>query len=478
MVNIMMLPHYTPQTWVDNETILDAAKMQHIEAGITAQDTKIDILKSNDEDRSDEIRELELDRDQLKADLTKVTELYGNIPVVEDADTSDIRAGFTNITVGSVVKIAGSSSKTKAIFDAWRVYAGLDYTIKVTNGSNPYSYTRNIILTDSSHVIDKYISYENTSISGDVATINFTAEKDGLITINVDSDYVSATMTHNISRITAIDNKARDLARVHYDINNTGDINDFYDSMVYAFETGNLDVYIHGGEYVLDNNFCELMITKTHPYQRGFPIGNNCRYYFDSDVHIVCDYTGSNSLISSWFSVLDTTISISMTGPASCRGRASNFELHNLNLSAKNICYAIHDETNGDDTHGVYRHVYDGCNISYETSSSGNPLGKCIGSGVGTIGEILITNCVFNTINPAYEGQSTAPDVSWHGSGVNDRVHLTVTNNWFSHRAGADNSQGLIKYFFSNNSLNGIIPSTGSRTGWETVAFNNEQRTT
>lgn len=65
---------YIRQTWIDNQTTVTAAHMQHIEDGIIASDARIDALQHSDEDQADTIRELEVDRDQLKADLSELFE--------------------------------------------------------------------------------------------------------------------------------------------------------------------------------------------------------------------------------------------------------------------------------------------------------------------------------------------------------------------------------------------------------------------
>ena len=228
-------------------------------------------------------------------------------------------------------------------------------------------------------------------------------------TITEYADYGS----YYLKNVPAIEKTLSENIRKKIDIYSTGDINDFYNSMKAACDTGNMDVYIHRGSYVFTDAFIETLITKA---ERAVPIGNNNRYFFETGAKITAKYTTGNP--SSYWYVFAPVYDV-----------YGSYELHNLNLEAAKVCYGVHDEYAG--TRKSYRNVYDHCrivvdNTGYTSGDSG--VNKCIGGGLGGNAEIIIDGCYFDCVT------SPTQDVSYHGATgttKGDNANIIVKDSWF-----------------------------------------------
>lgn len=246
-------------------------------------------------------------------------------------------------------------------------------------------------------------------------------------------------------------------------IDNSEGINGFYNKMLIAFAKKNCDVHIGKGDYVYTNEF----VDSVRATKRGVPIGGNNRYFFETGANILCHYTGSNQTdVKGYFSPLDS------------QNVSSSYEIYNLNLKAKNVCYGLHDEANGEDV--FCRHVYKDCYIEIdntEIGDSGNTLSKAIGGGLGKHEEVIIENCVFKATNPLSERHE---DVSYHGANNSTftDASIIVANCWFEHTfrtsdLGNNVEAPYPRLIFVGNSLNTapVLPVT-----WSVKEWNNEIR--
>ena len=254
--------------------------------------------------------------------------------------------------------------------------------------------------------------------------------------------------------------------RTKIDIVSNGDITAFDAEMQRALSIGNCDVYIHRGTYEFTNAFVESLFART---SRCIPIGNGCRYFFETGAKITAKYTGA---VNNYWHAFGADPNV--------RG---SYELHNLNLDAANICYGIHDEYLGYRDH--YRNVYDHCRIIVDntgrtTSDTGD--NKCIGGGLGGNAEIIIDGCYFDSV--------TCPtqDVSYHGkSSINlgDNANIIVKDSWFKHTlalgdASIESSSEEKNVIFCGNSISSDIYFPGGSTDeekWTVTKWNNEIRT-
>lgn len=252
-------------------------------------------------------------------------------------------------------------------------------------------------------------------------------------------------------------------------INAADGIDSYYQKMLDAFTVGNCDVYIGKGNYTYTNALIEQIRAAN---KRGVPIGNGCRYYFETGAKLYCEYTGSNAAdVVGYFSPLDS------------QNVGGDYEIYNLDLVAKNVCYALHDEADGADA--FCKHVYKDCYLELDNTAlgaeGGNSISKALGGGLGQFEEVIIENCVFKATNPA-RTSSAQDDASYHsanGSPVTD-AKIVVTGCWFMNRFRTSDLTNVAtqapypRIIFTGNSsgVNVNIPST-----WTKYAWNNETRT-
>ena len=252
--------------------------------------------------------------------------------------------------------------------------------------------------------------------------------------------------------------KSYDIRKV-VEIKPTSNILDFYKSMVDAYIEGNCDVYVRSGNYLYTNEMIDFIRSEG---KRGVPIGNNCKYYFDSDAYIYCEYTGDNAQdVGSYFSPLDSW------------NTSGSWELHNLNLISKNTLYALHDECSGQPK--KYTHLFDNCSIILDnTNASFTAYNRAIGGGLGGNGEIIHRNCYYEATS------NNTIDVSYHGIETGDTSNLVFTNCYFAHTLGIDAPSGNSnkRLIFSGNSiLTDIVRNDiDFRESWNILSYANEIR--
>ena len=264
-------------------------------------------------------------------------------------------------------------------------------------------------------------------------------------------------------------NVIREYVRLPMHIYAEDGIGSFYAKMTEAYTSRNRDVYIHKGDYVYTNAIIEQIRSDG---RRGVPIGNGCRYFFETGANIYCEYTGSNAEdIYTLFSPLDS------------QNVASDYELHNLKIVAKNVLYAVHDEANGQDA--FCKHVYKDCYIELDNTDIGESstyLSKAIGGGLGKHEEIIIENCVFKAINPG-KTTNAQQDVSYHGANNStfSDVHIVLSGCYFItgvFRCGniaANTEAPYPRVVYTNNSANG---GESIDALWDKYVWNNINRLT
>lgn len=240
-------------------------------------------------------------------------------------------------------------------------------------------------------------------------------------------------------------------------------IDNFYAKMLEAYTTGNCDVYIGRGDYTYTNDLVDAIRAEG---KRGVPIGAGCRYYFETGAKLYCEYTGENAAdVKGFFSPLDS------------QNVGGDYEIYNLDLVAKNTCYALHDEANG--AEDFCRHTYKNCYIELDNTAlgdSGNTISKALGGGLGKHTEIIIEDCVFIATNPLGGGN----DASYHGANDSEYTDakIVVTNCWFNGNFRVSNLAENTKapyprMIYAGNSSHKAVnyPAT-----WDVRAWNNEVR--
>ena len=245
-------------------------------------------------------------------------------------------------------------------------------------------------------------------------------------------------------------------------------IDSYYQKMLNAFTTGNCDVYIGKGNYTYTNALIEQIRAAN---KRGVPIGNGCRYYFETGAKLYCEYTGDNAAdVVGFFSPLDS------------QNVGGDYEIYNLDLVAKNVCYALHDEANGADT--FCKHVYKDCYLELDNTAlgaeGGNSISKALGGGLGQFEEVIIENCVFKATNPA-KTSNAQDDASYHSANrrpVTD-AKIIVSGCWFQNRFRTSDLTSVTteapypRIIFTGNSSGASVNIAPT---WTKYAWNNETR--
>ena len=147
---------------------------------------------------------------------------------------------------------------------------------------------------------------------------------------------------------------------------------------------------------------------------------------------------------------------------------------------AKNVCYALHDEANGNEK--FCRHVYKNCKLTLdntELGENGNIISKALGGGLGKHEEVIIEDCVFSAINPMIT--SNQNDASYHGANNSNYtdVSMVVTNCWFDNMFRVSNIDDNVDTPFPRVIYSGNSSSIAFSypSNWNVKAWNNNIRT-
>lgn len=190
---------YVKTQWVNGDTIT-ADKLNHIEAGIEANETENSLLKSH---------------------LQDISEISGSGAETSVAvDFSDVRNGFATSTIGSNAAIAATSTKTKTIVKAVQVVAGRRYKFVIKNGSTvTISASRTLVFTNSSNVITEVLYYTNSPTGNESTTIYHTPSNSGYVWIGVDFTYASVAAYEVAFTYTALDAVSRSYEYKNFAVN-------------------------------------------------------------------------------------------------------------------------------------------------------------------------------------------------------------------------------------------------------------------
>lgn len=159
-----------------------------------------------------EVSQAEFDEavSDLKSELSDISEVNEFNEENVTVSASDVRNGYSNNLVGAQIAIAGTSTKTKTIVDAFSVVGGQSYKIEITNGATvTLATSRNVVFTDSNHTITEYVSYNNSTTANASTTIRYTPVSDGYVWIGVDFTYASVSVKRMVPELTAYDKQTR-----------------------------------------------------------------------------------------------------------------------------------------------------------------------------------------------------------------------------------------------------------------------------
>ena len=147
---------------------------------------------------------------------------------------------------------------------------------------------------------------------------------------------------------------------------------------------------------------------------RGIELKNNIHIIGRSGCMLKCHYTGGNNFVQSNFSLFNN-----------CNG-GSGYTIENVIFDTKKIRYVIHDERGADTT--PYKVRYSRCQMSQDNSESTWDRSRaCIGGGLGAHGDVVIEDCVFDTVVSAANKDSLA----YHNSESGEAQSTLVIKNCY-----------------------------------------------
>lgn len=248
-----------------------------------------------------------------------------------------------------------------------------------------------------------------------------------------------------------------------------------------AVKVKNAIVYIDDGVYDLIQELGADYFSTFQRYQKpaGIVLCNGVHLIFSSGAKVKCNYTGSNLAVAIDFSPFNASTYEN--------GAKGGFTIENMNLECSNVRYAIHDERLA--CSDSYRNQYINCNIKCDNRNNifeGWYGANCIGGGLGRYGEIIIKNCIFESL-AKIDGDN---GVSYHNSGAsNSKSRIVFDGNYVKGAYGTfvishyGTSEDITIAIVSNNSLgkNPVlrkeVPTDETQIlNCEMLAFNNNIR--
>ena len=239
-------------------------------------------------------------------------------------------------------------------------------------------------------------------------------------------------------------------------------------------------LYVDAGTYDLVEEFGEDYFANiTTESMPGILLKNRIHIIFSPNSYVTCHYTGSNTNVLTNFSPFNAG--------------QYGFTMENLNLSSSRVRYAVHDERNGKTEFCQSKYI--NCKMKHDNTD--NPSWSsysCIGGGLGSNHEVMIENCIFESVLAS--GETAHGVVYYHPSNDSNNhsfaAKLTLKDSYFVNGtlaldgARTDASIDTVVIFTNNsieyyagNASNGIF-FNGSQayqgTHYDIRAWNNDIR--
>ena len=201
---------------------------------------------------------------------------------------------------------------------------------------------------------------------------------------------------------------------------------------------------------------------------RGIELCNDIHIIGRSGCLLTCHYTGNNDYVQSDFSLFNN--------PAG----GSGYTIENVAFEVSKIRYVIHDERGGDGT--PYKVRYSRCRMSQDNSqSTWDHSRACIGGGLGLHGDVVVEDCIFDTVT----SQANMDSLAYHNSGAAGAQNSLVIKNCYCEGnstlqiASYGESTLQSKVLIANNSFGSAIEELhwdGSPGNFDIFYINNEIR--
>lgn len=214
------------------------------------------------------------------------------------------------------------------------------------------------------------------------------------------------------------------------------------DALSTAYRWGNTDVILLPGVYDIISEYGDTIANAGC----GPVVGNNTRLICSPNSFVKCNYNGGDPNVETLFSPINAGV--------------GDFEIDGLRIECSKVRYAIHDELSGRD--GRCKHIYRNCDITINNRGSSWLSPQCIGGGLGAETDILIENCLFESVrtdNPDY-----LEAVSYHNSYTNHgSSSIVISNSYFR-------GEGTAKFgYLGTSPSKTIIKVSGCKLGQEPV---------
>lgn len=145
---------------------------------------------------------------------------------------------------------------------------------------------------------------------------------------------------------------------------------------------------------------------------RGFELGNDIHIIGQSGHILKCYYTGNNDYVMENFSLFNN------------KQGSPGYTIENVRIDTKKIRYPIHDERGTDAVPYKVRYLH--CYITQDqTGSTWDSSCACIGGGLGQHGDIVVEDCIFDTVTTSENKDS----IAYHNSSsANAQSTLIIKN--------------------------------------------------
>lgn len=142
-------------------------------------------------------------------------------------------------------------------------------------------------------------------------------------------------------------------------------------------------VYVDRATYDLVEEYGEAFFANYTPNsEKGIELKNRVRVIFEQGAKVVCNYTGDNVNVHTYFSPFNAG--------------EYGFTLENAWVESTNTRYTMHDELSGASTPN--RNVYRGCTFIHDSSSTSWGPHQALGGGFGSWSDVVIEDCYMSAV--------------------------------------------------------------------------------
>lgn len=147
---------------------------------------------------------------------------------------------------------------------------------------------------------------------------------------------------------------------------------------------------------------------------RGIELKNDIHIIGKSGCLLTCHYTGNSDYIQENFSLFNNSL------------KGSGYTIENVDFDVSKIRYIIHDERANDKT--PYKVRYSRCGMKQDNSeSTWDKSRACIGGGLGQHGDVVVEDCVFDTVT----SDANIDSLAYHGSSGDEAQNTLVIKNCY-----------------------------------------------